>query len=146
MKELKIRVTSEYDKLVPMFIENRLEFGADEPVPTDLVKCWEVLDKDGNLQGGAVLAMREGQYICDGIAMNEAYRKSGTGSELLNCLIDEIKARGGDSLFLVARAPGFFAANGFETVAKDDAPMFFECFECPQYGSECKPEVMKLNI
>lgn len=146
MTELRIRVTSDYDKLVPMFIENRLEFGADEPVPTDLVKCWELVDEEGNLQGGAVLALREEQYICDGIAVNEAYRKTGTGTDLLSCLIEEVKARGGSSLFLVARAPGFFAANGFDIVAKDDAPMFFECFDCPQYGTECKPEVMKLNI
>ena len=80
MKRLKIAVTSDYDSLVPMFIENRLEFGMDEPVPTDLVKCWSVTDDDGKIQGGAVLAMRQGEYICDGIAVNPEYRKANIGS------------------------------------------------------------------
>lgn len=146
MTELKITVTSDYDSLVPMFIENRLEFGMDEPVPTDLVRCWKAVDGDGNLQGGAVLAMRQGEYICDGIAVNPQFRKSGAGSELLDKMKDEIKGRGGSRLFLVARAPGFFRANGFYDVPKDEAPMFFECFECPQYGTECHPEVMRLDI
>lgn len=95
MKRLKIAVTSDYDSLVPMFIENRLEFGMDEPVPTDLVKCWSVTDDDGKIQGGAVLAMRQGEYICDGIAVNPEYRKANIGSELLSLMVDEIRKRGG---------------------------------------------------
>lgn len=146
MKRLKIAVTSDYNSLVPMFIENRLEFGMDEPVPTDLVKCWSVTDDEAAVQGGAVLAMRQGEYICDGIAVNPQYRKENIGSELLSLMTDEIRKRGGDSLFLVARAPGFFARNGFSEVARDSAPMFFECFDCPQYGTECHPQVMKLEI
>lgn len=146
MKKLSISETVDYDSLVPMFIENHLEFGMDEPVPTDLVKCWKAVDEDGKLQGGAVLAMREGKYICDGIAINSEFRKGKEGSHLLNHIIEEVKKRGGDSLFLVARAPKFFAANGFEIVSREDAPMFFECFSCPQYGKECFPEVMKFDI
>ncbi|MGN0672609.1 MAG: GNAT family N-acetyltransferase [Anaerovoracaceae bacterium] len=146
MKRLKIAVTSDYDSLVPMFIENRLEFGMDESVPTDLVKCWSVTDDDGKIQGGAVLAMRQGEYICDGIAVNPKYRKANIGSELLSLMVDEIRKRGGKSLFLVARAPGFFARSGFSEVARDSAPIFFECFGCPQYGTECHPQVMKLEI
>ena len=29
-----------------VFIENELEFSEDEPVPTDLVKCWQIVRKD----------------------------------------------------------------------------------------------------
>ena len=73
MKDLKIAETKDYDRLVPMFIANRLEFSEDEPVPTDIVKCWQLTDEAGNLQGGAVLALREGEFIVDGIAVNEPY-------------------------------------------------------------------------
>ena len=102
MKDLKIAETKDYDRLVPMFIAHRLEFSEDEPVPTDIVKCWQ--------------------------------------------LTDETLKRGGSSIFLVARAPGFFRKSGFVTIERDEAPQFFECFTCPQYGTECRPEVMRLDI
>lgn len=146
MKDLKIAETKDYDRLVPMFIANRLEFSEDEPVPTDIVKCWQLTDEAGNLQGGAVLALREGEFIVDGIAVNEPYRKTGAGAELLDCITDETLKRGGSSIFLVARAPGFFRKSGFVTIERDEAPQFFECFTCPQYGTECLPEVMRLDI
>ncbi len=146
MKDLKIAVTKNYNQLVPMFIANRLEFSEDEPVPTDIVKCWQLTNERDDLQGGAVLALREGQFIVDGIAVNEPYRKTGAGRKLLDCIIAETAARGGSSIFLVARAPGFFSKSGFITISRDEAPQFFECFTCPQYGTECRPEVMRLDI
>lgn len=146
MSDLKIATTKDYDSLVPMFIANRLEFSEEEPVPTDIVRCWQLTDDDGRLQGGAVLALREGSFIVDGIAVNEQYRSSGAGRQLLEHIISAVRQLGGSSIFLVARAPGFFRKSGFVTVDRADAPQFFECFTCPQYGKECRPEVMRLDI
>lgn len=146
MSDLKIATTKDYDSLVPMFIANRLEFSEEEPVPTDIVRCWQLTDDDGRLQGGAVLALREGSFIVDGIAVNEQYRSSGAGRQLLEHIISAVRQLGGSSIFLVARAPGFFRKSGFVTVDRVDAPQFFECFTCPQYGKECRPEVMRLDI
>ena len=145
MADYKIYVTDEYEKLVPFFIENELEFTDEdmEEVPTDLVKCWKMTDEDGKLIGGFVLAKREGEYICDGIAVDPAYRKAHLGKALLEEGMEEVKKLGGDSMYLVARAPGFFRKQGFETIAREDAPNFFECLTCPQYGVSCHPEVMK---
>ena len=39
MLNFKISETEDYEKLVPFFIENELEFSEDEPVPTDLVQA-----------------------------------------------------------------------------------------------------------
>lgn len=146
MSDLKIATTKDYDSLVPMFIANRLEFSEEEPVPTDIVRCWQLTDDSGRLQGGAVLALREGRFIVDGIAVNEQYRSSGAGRQLLEHIISAVRQLGGSSIFLVARAPGFFRKSGFVTVDRADAPQFFECFTCPQYGKECRPEVMRLDI
>lgn len=146
MINFKISVTEDYEKLVPFFIENELEFSEEEPVPTDLVKCWEITDGDGKLIGGFVLAKREGEFIVDGIAIDPAYRKYGLGSVLLDNGIEEALKRGAKRIYLVARAPGFFKTHGFETVAREDAPDFFECLTCPQYGVSCHPEVMKLQL
>ena len=91
-----------------MFIANRLEFSEDQPVPTDIVKCWQLTDEAGNLQGGAVLALREGEFIVDGIAVNEPYRKTGAGAELLDCITDETLKRGGSRHISCCKSAGLF--------------------------------------
>ncbi|MCR5034829.1 MAG: GNAT family N-acetyltransferase [Clostridia bacterium] len=148
MKQYIISETEEYEKLVPFFIENELEFTDEdaEEVPTDLVKCWQIADLDGDLVGAFVLAQREGEYICDGIAIDESLRGTGLGSRLLELGLAETVKLGGERMYLVARAPEFFRRNGFVTVPRQDAPNFFECLTCPQYGVSCHPEVMKIDL
>lgn len=143
---LSLFVTDEYDRLVKFFVENQLEFDGDEEVDTDIVKSYKVTDKDDRLIGGAVLARREGRFIIDGIAVDAGFRKKKIGEHLLSEVLAEVKERGGESLYLVARAPGFFRRNGFTIIDPDDAPNFFECKYCPQYMVSCHPEVMKYRI
>lgn len=139
--------TDDYEKLVTFFVENDLEFSEEEPVPTDLVKCWELTQGDEkHLAGALVLAKREGQFIIDGIAIEKEVRKFKLGRSLLNKAIEEVLSLGGSSIFLVARAPEFFRKSGFATVPREEAPNFFECFTCPQYGKECNPQVMRLDL
>ena len=148
MTDYLISETEEYEKLVPFFIENELEFTEEdaEEVPTDLVKCWQITDAGGRLVGAFVLALREGEYICDGIAIDESLRGTGLGSRLLDLGIEETEKRGGKRMYLVARAPEFFRKNGFVTVPRQEAPNFFECLTCPQYGVTCHPEVMRIDF
>lgn len=148
MKQYIISETEDYERLVPFFIENELEFTEEdaEEVPTDLVKCWQIADLEGKLVGAFVLALREGEYICDGIAIDEELRGTGLGSKLLELGLEETAKRGGERMYLVARAPEFFRRNGFVTVSRQDAPNFFECLTCPQYGISCHPEVMKIDL
>lgn len=153
---IKLAVTEDYDALVPFFIENELEFSDDEPpIPEEIVKLWKItedsFDEDGTpvesrLIGGFVLAKRQGEFICDGIAIDPEYRQFGYGKDLLEKGIEEAKSLGGERMFLVARAPGFFAKSGFVAVERADAPEFFECLTCPQYGVDCHPEVMRLDF
>lgn len=147
MMGLTMRETNEYERLVKFFVDNHLEFDGDEEVDTDIVKCFKITFGDEDfLVGGVVLASREGRYIIDGIAVDKEYRKLKVGEILLNKVIEEVKAMGGDAIYLVARAPGFFRKHGFIPVNPDTAPNFFECKQCPQYQVTCHPEVMKLEI
>ena len=100
----------------------------------------------GLLVGGCVLAKREGRFICDGIATDASVRGLGLGEKLLTLMEDEARRLGGDALYLVARAPGFFAKNGYVEEEREKAPTFFECFSCPQYRVTCHPEVMRKEL
>ena len=146
MVEFNLTETDEHELLNAFFIENGLEFSPDEPTRTDIVKCWKIVDEAGKLAGGVMLAKRDGEFIIDGIAVGEGYRKQKLGKLLLDKAIAEVKGHSGKSIFLVARAPDFFRANGFLSVPEESAPNFFECGSCPQYGVTCHPEVMKLSI
>lgn len=195
MKNYVIAPTDDYERLVPFFVANELEFPDEEDyeVPTDLVQCWKVTEGaapepaedsaeyqrgvaggkvqgeslDGKavsevgaadenagemtpgrhrLIGGFVLAERQGEFIVDGIAVDPEYRKEKLGKALLDLGIAETRKRGGKRIFLVARAPGFFRKSGFVTVPREEAPNFFECLTCPQYGMDCHPEVMRLDL
>ena len=158
-----ITTTDDYERLVPFFVANDLEFPDEEDyeVPTDLVQCWKVTegaqpepDEDSaeykierhRLIGGFVLAERQGEFIVDGIDVDPEYRKEKLGKALLDLGIAETRKRGGKRIFLVARAPGFFRKSGFVTVPREEAPNFFECLTCPQYGVDCHPEVMRLDL
>ena len=158
-----IATPDDYERLVPFFVANDLEFPDEEDyeVPTDLVQCWKVTegaqpepDEDSaeykidrhRLIGGFVLAERQGEFIVDGIAVDPEYRKEKLGKALLDLGIAETRKRGGKRIFLVARAPGFFRKSGFVTVPREEAPNFFECLTCPQYGVDCHPEVMRLDL
>lgn len=142
----KLVETDEYERLVKFFVRNELEFDGDEEVDTDIIKSMKVVDEDDNLIGGVVLAKREGKFIIDGIAVKEQYRKSKIGKMMLNQVISDAKAKGGEEIYLVARAPGFFAKSGFVPVAPEEAPNFFECKTCPQFQISCHPEIMKLVL
>ena len=146
MLKFRIQTTDEYERLVKFFVENELEFDGDEEVDTDIIHCWKMTHTDDVLVGGCVLAMRQGKYIIDGIAVTKLFRKFGLGKIMLKKAINEVKKLGGNELYLVARAPEFFRNYGFETVDANDAPLFFECAQCPQYQKTCFPEIMRLRV
>lgn len=146
MNEIKIRVTDDMDILNDFFEANDLEISDAEPVETNVIKAWRADDENGNLVGGVCLAYREGDYIIDGIAVDRSLRGQRMGEKLLGLAVEEVKSLGGKKLFLVARAPGFFKTQGFNIVSEKEAPLFFECADCPQYKVDCFPEIMLLEV
>lgn len=142
----KIEETSDYLQLKYFYYANDLEIDLEDEEVPPIIKNWRAIRSDGELIGGITLGFREGEYIIDGIAVDKRYRKGNLGRELLNTAIDEIKRRNGNLLYLVARAPKFFAKQGFVSIQRTESPEFFECYTCPQYQNTCFPEVMRFEI
>ena len=142
---VRIDITYDHEQLNRFYEDNGLEISEEDPVGTDALKSWLLYVEDA-FAGACTLAYRQGDYIIDGIAVDERFRGGMYGTKLLEEAIQEVKERGGRVLYLVARAPEFFRANGFLTVNREDAPEFFECAGCDQYGKTCFPEVMRLDI
>ena len=148
MLKFRLETTDEYERLVKFFIENGLEFTNEdlEEVDTDIVHIWKMVHTGDTLVGGVVLAKREGKYIIDGIAVEKIFRKFGLGKIMVNKVISEVKKLGGDSIYLVARAPEFFKTLGFCEIKEEDAPNFFECKTCPQFNVSCNPKIMMYSL
>lgn len=147
--EFQLREIEEakYPLIIQFFVDNDLEFSENEPVPTDLIKGWEIFrSADEYLVGACILAKRDGEFIIDGIAVDKDFRGIKAGKMLLDQAISEVKKLGGNSLYLVARAPEFFKKSGFKAVEKENSPNFFECLTCSQYNVSCFPEILKLEV
>ncbi len=138
---IRIVPTDDHESLNGFYADNGLEVTDDDPTDTSALKSWLLYD-GGEFAGATTLAYRQGDFIIDGIAVDKDHRNGRLGTGLLKTALDEAKNRGADRVFLVARAPEFFRANGFVTVPRDKAPEFFECAECEQYNVSCFPEVM----
>ena len=52
----------------------------------------------------------------------------------------------GAGVLLVARKPGFYKKLNFTVVPPEEAPQIFDCLGCPQFQTECFPEIMKYEI
>lgn len=146
MLKLNFVITEDMDRLNKFFEENKLEISDAEPVETNVIKAWKLENQQGEITGGICLAYREGEYIIDGIAVDESIRGQRVGEKLLNLAKEEVIARGGKGIYLVAKAPGFFKTQGFKTVEQDEAPLFYECAHCPQFNVDCFPEIMQLEV
>ncbi|MGI6764290.1 MAG: GNAT family N-acetyltransferase [Anaerovoracaceae bacterium] len=138
--------TDDYDSLVEFYIENGLELTFDDPLPVEIIKAWKCTDEDYNLIGGCTLAIRDGVYVVDCIAVDKKHRKQQLGSTLLQLAIKEAEKLGCKKLFLVAKIPEFFETHGFKIINREGAPEISECFRCPNFGKSCFPEVMQKNL
>lgn len=147
MLRFKMQSTKEYDRLVRFFIENGLEFDEGETDTAEILHCWKITQGTADhMVAACMLVLREGNYVIEGIAVEEPIRKMGLGKILMNKAMEEVKQLGGKELILMARKPGFYTKLGFSTVKPSDAPPIFDCLGCPQYGVDCFPEIMKKEI
>lgn len=110
--------------------------------------AWEARTATGTLVGGITLERTAGLDIADWMAVDPKYRGRGIASRLLATLEEEARARGVQTLWITARAPGFFVANGYRAV--DAGPeaewLLGGCPSCPQYGHGCSPQPMVKDL
>lgn len=94
---------------------------------------------------GAVCLERQGDLdTANWMAVDEEYRHRGIAAALLAELEREAIARDMRRLWVTARAPAFFLAQGFVPVAagpEHDA-LLGGCLDCRQFGRECRPQAL----
>ena len=96
------------------------------------------------LLGAATVSARFGRLVLDYIAVWPAFRVRGLGRLLTDACTDYARKKGEEKLWLAARTPVFFRALG--AMETGGTELLGECLGCPDYGKECHPIEMVIQI
>jgi N-acetylglutamate synthase-like GNAT family acetyltransferase len=103
---------------------------------------------DGRLVG-AICLERQGRLdTVNWMAVDERYRRRGVATALFAALELEAKERGMPRLWVTARAPGFFIAQGFDLIASgpERDALLGGCLSCGQFGGVCDPRALTKRL
>ena len=146
MMKVRMESTTEYERLVKFFIQQGLEYDEDEKDFSNVLHAWKITQTGYYLVAGCILIKEEGHFVVQGIAVDPVLRKMGLGKVLMKKALEEARSLGAKELLLVARKPGFYKKLNFTVVPPEEAPQIFDCLGCPQFQTECFPEIMKYEI
>lgn len=105
--------------------------------------AWGAFEGD-ELAGAIVLERLRDLDTVNWLAVGEAHRRRGFASRLYAALEREARARGMKRLWVTARTPAFFAAQGYRPVAPgaEWETLLGDCPQCEQYGRGCAPQAL----
>ena len=116
-----------------------------------LIEAWSnyvVADHDGSVIGcGGLEQYSSNTAEIFGLATSPGNSIRGTGSAIVQALIDKARAEKISHVFALTLAPAFFQKMGFRTVQHTDLPMkvWKDCIACPKYGN-CDEIAMVLDL
>lgn len=147
MHSFRIQPSEDFAGLQVLFHRNGLEVRPDERDQSGLLGLWQALStEDDAVLGGLKMEERAGLLVLSCIAVEPAYRGTQVGAALLQCAIDFAKTRGAPRLFLVAKVPTFFKKFGFCALPMQPYRQITKCYDCPQRGISCQPELLCLTL
>ena len=139
----RIRETDAFLPLADLFLQCGLEVTVGESLPPDTLKMWRCEDGAGNLIGAATLRRTKGCYVLDNLAVAEKNRCSGIGMQLMDAVLEEVKARGAAEIWGCAKVPEYYLTKGWVKAAPEDTPEIFHCLTCRQYQVSCFPCIIR---
>ncbi len=88
----------------------------------------------------------DGEYTFS-VAVDDDFKGQGIGKSLFQMVKKEIRGLGAKRIMIQAKVPAYWSKFGFvEVVDPNDAPKNFRCDDCPQYGKDCFPKIMVLDL
>lgn len=112
-----------------------------------ILAAWGARDGD-RLVGVLALERFAGMDTANWLAVDEGYRRRGLATALYAGLEREALARGVRRLWVTARTPAFFLAEGFEPAPPGDEreALLGGCLDCAQYGRDCLPQALTKRL
>ncbi len=118
---------------------------SEHPAPP--LALWGAYD-GRRLVGVVSLDEDAGLPVIGWIAVAESARGRGLGRLLLATVEDEARRRGIRTLWVTARAPGFYLSMGYGLVeaGEEQEQLLAGCRDCPQLGTICRPRAMSKRL
>jgi len=109
----------------------------------DFVIC----EKEGQIAGCAALHLWSDLAEIRSLAVAENRWRLGVGTALVRACLDEAKALGVGTVFVLTYQPNFFERLGFRRVSKEKFPhkIWVDCANCPQFPN-CTETAMILDL
>jgi len=105
-----------------------------------------VVEKGDQLIGGAEVILQDEEYTFS-VAVDDDFQMSGIGTSLFQMVANEIRSLGAERIVIQAKTPEYWSKFGFVEIADlKNVPKTFLCDNCPQYGKDCFPKIMTLNL
>ena len=107
-----------------------------------------VADLDGGVIGcGGLQPYTSSVAEIYGLATDSGQCARGTGSALVQALIEHARTENLSRVFALTLVPGFFQKLGFHEVAHQELPMkvWKDCVACPKFGN-CDETAMVLDL
>jgi amino-acid N-acetyltransferase len=100
----------------------------------------------GKLIGGAQVMLQDGEYTFS-VAVDNDFKGQRIGNSLFQIVKKEIRNLGTKRIMIQAKVPTYWSRFGFwEVVDPNSVPKGFRCEGCPQYGEDCFPKIMVLDL
>ncbi|MDA3790191.1 MAG: GNAT family N-acetyltransferase [Desulfobacula sp.] len=132
----------EYPEIEKIFEAQGLENNKDG---TEVLNGYSVEAFD-KLIGGAEVMLQDGEYTFS-VAIDDNFKGQGIGTSLFQMVKEEIRGLGSKRIMIQAKVPSYWSKFGFIAVVDlDHVPKKFRCDDCPQYGKDCFPKIMVLNL
>ncbi len=105
-----------------------------------------VVEKGVQLIGGAEVILQDEEYTFS-VAVDDDFKMLGIGTSLFQMVAKEIRSLGAERIMIQAKTPEYWSKFGFVEIADlKNVPKTFRCDNCPQYGKDCFPKIMTLNL
>ena len=105
-----------------------------------------VVEKGDQLIGGAEIMLQKGEYTFS-VALDDDFKMLGIGTSLFQVVEKEIRSLGAERIMIQAKTPEYWSKFGFvEIIDFKGVPKTFRCDNCPQFGKDCFPKVMTLDL
>lgn len=142
-----LKKSKDFEGMLPMFIEEGLEFEADTKAPDSLLLCFELYERISDERiGGISLTYEYGEYVIRSVAIRSDHQGRGLGKYLVSTAIEEAVQWGAKRVMLTAKVPDFYKKMGFYIIPRENAPEISECQKCRHFHNGCDSEIMMYDV
>jgi N-acetylglutamate synthase-like GNAT family acetyltransferase len=108
-----------------------------------ILAAWGAVAGD-RLVGAVCLERQSGMDTVNWLSVDEHFRRRGIAAALYAELEREALERGMRRLWVTARAPAFFTAQGYESAppGPERDALLGGCLDCGQFGRACRPQAL----